>query len=314
MGEIVILCAWGPFTLTAYGLCLALGAALGAGLTVWRGRKTPGVDRSLSLCLAVLLSAWAGARLIYVLTQLESIFVDAAYYGWPFILQPWEGGYTLYGAVLGGGLGAWAYAKAARQPAGALLDRLVPGAALTLCLARLGEAFTSQGLGHYVDDPAWQRLPFAVESLYGDFQQPVFLWEAAAALVICLALLRYRPRRAGAAAEAFLVLLGVTQIFLESHREDEFIRFGFVRFTQLAAVAGIAWGMGWRLYHRARQGGWRWPLTVRTAVFALTVGLCVAIEFALDKSSVDNRLLYLIMAAGLGAMGWAALPPSAERP
>lgn len=310
MGELKVLGALGPFTLTAYGLCVLAGCLLGVGLTLWRGQRKPGLDRSLSLCLTALLSAWAGARLVYVLTQLETILVDAEYYGVPFLLHPWEGGYTLYGAVLGGMLGVWIYARATHQQAGELFDVLVPGAALALAVIRLGEGFTSQGLGHYVEETVLQRFPFAVENMYGDWQQPVFVWEAAAALILCVVLLwQRRPGKPGSLGEMFLVLLGAAQIFLESHREDECIRFGFVRFTQIAAIVVIGTVFALRLRDAVRAGGWKGMLTLRSVVFVLVVALCILVEFALDKSDINNHLLYAVMAVGLGGLCWAVLLP-----
>lgn len=313
MQELVVLCKLGPFTLTAYGLCVLAGAALGVALTLLRGRKSLGMDASLSLCLTVVFSAWAGARIVYVLTQLEGILVDAEYYGVPFILKPWEGGYTLYGAVLGAGLGIWLYGRTTRRNAGKLADTAVPGAALALCVIRLGEYFNGQGLGHYVEEEALQRFPFAVQNLYEDWQQPVFLFEALAALVICLVLLCSRKAvRPGTLAERFLLLLGATQIFLESHREDECIRFGFVRFAQLAAIAVIAAVFAYRLVLRVRRHGWSGGTITRIAAFVLMIALCVGIEFALDKSSINNHLLYAVMAAGLAVLTAAVWIPEKQ--
>lgn len=308
-----MLCNLGPFTLTAYGLCLAVGAALGVIMTLARGHKRLGTDVSLSLCLIVVFSAWAGARIVYVLTQLETILVDAEYYGVPFILKPWEGGYTLYGGVLGAALGIWLYGRKTHRASGALADAVAPGAALALCCARLGEYFTSQGLGHYVDEESLQRFPLAVQNLYGDWQQPVFLFETLAALVICLVLLGSRKAdRPGTLGERFLVLLGATQIFLESHREDECIRFGFVRFTQLAAIVVIAVVFAYRLALRVRARGWDFSMAARMLVFVLMIALCVGIEFALDKSSINNHLLYGVMAAGLAALSAAVWIPEKQ--
>jgi hypothetical protein len=42
--------------------------------------------------------------------MLEFILIDLG--GAGFIPQLWQGGYTLYGAILGGGAGPWLYAKA----------------------------------------------------------------------------------------------------------------------------------------------------------------------------------------------------------
>ena len=308
MQELLVLGSWGPFTVTAYGLCVLAGALAAVAVTLLRSRKSIGISRGLSLCLAAIISAWLGGRIVYVLVKLEEILVDTEFYGVPFILHPWEGGYTLYGAVLGCMTGVALYAKCTHQKAGKLFDTLVPGAALALCCIRLGEYFTSQGLGHYVEEEALQVFPFAVLSMDENWQQPVFLWEAAAALVIGIVLLVQRkPRREGALGEQFLTLLGATQIFLESHREDECIRFGFVRFSQVAAIVVIAAVFFKRIRAWVKAHGWRAGETVRVLIFLLAVVLCILIEFALDKSSIDNHLLYAIMFLALTALSAAVL-------
>lgn len=308
MQELLVLGSWGPFTVTAYGLCVLAGALAAVAVTLLRSRKSIGISRGLSLCLAAIISAWLGGRIVYVLVKLEEILVDTEFYGVPFILHPWEGGYTLYGTVLGCMAGVALYAKCTHQKAGKLFDTLVPGAALALCCIRLGESFTSQGLGHYVEEEALQVFPFAVLSMDENWQQPVFLWEAAAALVIGIVLLVQRkPRREGALGEQFLTLLGATQIFLESHREDECIRFGFVRFSQVAAIVVIAAVFFKRIRARVKARGWRAGETVRVLIFLLAVVLCILTEFALDKSSIDNHLLYAIMFLALTALSAAVL-------
>ncbi len=66
--------------------------------------------------------------------------------GSTFFWQFWQGGYTLYGGILGG-MGAIAlYAKLTKQKALPLLDAVTPGALLALCGLRLAEGFTGAGL------------------------------------------------------------------------------------------------------------------------------------------------------------------------
>lgn len=306
MSETQILLTFGSFTVTAFGVCLALGAALAVVLTVLAGRKNPGVNSSLSLSMAVGLGALLGARALYCLTMLDFILVDLG--GAGFIPQLWQGGYTLYGAVLGGGAGAWLYARVTKTNLARVLDVAAPGAAVVLMAERIGERFTSQGLGDYIEDEAMMRFPFAVESAWGDWQVPVFMYEALAALVIAAVLLCMVNRaRPGRTAETFIILLGVTQIILESLREDEFIRFGFVRLNQLAAALTMAAVFFGRLAGRVKHGGWtKWQIT-RTVMFLAGVVIIILLEFALDKSTIDNGILYGVMAATLAMMAVAQL-------
>lgn len=308
MNELVILGQLGPFTLTTYALCLLAGAAAAVALTAYLGRRNPGVNACLSMGMAAIVGAVIGGRLVYCLTQWEFILVDLG--GAAFMAQPWQGGYNMYGALLGGLAGVLIYARATKKPADALLDLAAPGAALAICAGRLGEAFTSQGLGAYVDSEALQRFPFAVENLWGDWQLPVFVYEAAAALVtmiVCLCLVRGGRRPAGRVAEVFLALISLCQIMLESLRADEFIRFGFVKFNMLAAAVALGAVIGLSVWRQVKRGGWKPWQILRLILFAATILVVILIEFALDKSPIDNRLLYAVMALMLTLMGVSVL-------
>lgn len=306
MNELRILLSGGPFTLTAYGLCVAVGALLAIVMTVLMGRGRLGIDGCLSMSLAAGVGAILGARMVYCLTMLDFILYDMG--GAEFIPQLWQGGYSLYGAVLGGMLGVWLYARATRRKTAQLLDLAAPGAALAIAVIRSAEYFTGQGLGHYIDAEEMMRFPFAVESLYGDWQMPVFFYEAVAAVIILAVVLAMRRHGCeGCMAETFIILLGLTQIILESWREDEFIRFGFVRFNQLAAAITLGVVLALRILRQVKENGLHAWQIIRGVLFLAGIGIIIALEFALDKSSIDNTILYGMMAAALIVMGISLL-------
>lgn len=301
----------GLFRLTAYGLCVAVGALLAALLTAWLGRRRRQLRALLGGMLWSALGALLGARILYCATMIESIAVD---FGYGFILRFWEGGYTLYGGVLGGLAGAALYARIFKQPLKPLLDILAPGAALFVAAARLGETFTAQGLGFFIDDAALQWFPLAVRDAYGYWAAPVYVYEAAAALIIGVICAAALPRkRAGTSATLFLALLSLTQILLDSWRQDEYIRFGFVHWNQLAAVATLAVLLTLSVWRRVKNAGWDAWQVMRGIAFAILTGVLIWVEFALDKSNIDNLILYIIMAAALAAMGYAVLSGGQRR-
>lgn len=318
MNPSITLMTVGDFTLTAYGLMGAGFALLSALLvmmtTCWKKKE---LNTGLTLAIVTIPVALIGARLVYILTMWELVTDPDTFGGAGFIFQLWQGGYTLYGGILGGMLAIWLYGRATRQSAAPLLDAAAPGAALMLMGLRAAEYFTGQGLGDYLDEDSPLFFPLAVMNQYESWQVPVFFYEAVAAaliLVALLVLLRRGNTPNGQVAEAFILLLGLSQILMESLREDEFIRFGFVRFNQLmgAATAGIV--MGKRLWRAARrQGRWNFGLTLRGVLFLLGIGMCILIEFALDKSTIDNGLLYLVMLLTLVVMGAAACWPGRRR-
>ena len=306
MNELIIPFSIGSLPVTAFALCLTLGALLGSAVTVARGPRRLGLDASLSLCLATIPCAVIGARLLYLLTNLQYIQIDLNYPLFAFLWRLWEGGYTLYGAVLGGMAGIWLCARLLHKPFAVLIDLASPGAALALAFARLGEFFTSQGLGKIVDAESLQFFPLAVPDTWGDWVMPVFFYEAVAAAII--AIVAWQLLRRGApAAEVAIVLLGLTQVILESWRMDEFIRFGFVRFNQIVSAVLMAAVLALRIVRAVRARGWSAWQTIRIVLYFLGIGVIIAIEFALDKSTIDNRLLYVIMAGTLAVMGISLL-------
>ena len=306
MNELIELFSVGPLPVTAYALCVSLGALLGVLVTAALGRRRIGLDASLSLCLVAIPCALLGARLFYLLTNWAYIQIDLGYPIGSFLWKLLEGGYTLYGAVLGGMAGVWLYARLTRRPASLLLDLAAPGAALALMCARLGEGFTGQGLGKMVDAEALHFFPLSVPDLWGDWAMPVFFYEALAAAIIAVIAWRML-RRGGPAAEVFVILLGLTQVLLESWRMDEFIRFGFVRFNQIVSAVLMAAVLALRVLRAAKaRGVGPWQIA-RILLFLAGIGVIIAIEFALDKSTIDNRLLYVVMAATLAVMGVSLL-------
>lgn len=326
MTELIVLYAEGPVTITAYALCLLAGVLLAVAVTVCLAQRMarrsaiPGAGGPASLpgqgglsaasCLSMAMAAIAGAilggRAFYCLTMLEFILVDLG--GPGFLPQLWQGGYNLYGAVLGGMAGIALYARSVHRPLPTLMDLACPGAALVIAAGRLGEKFTSQGLGHYVETEALHFFPCAVPNIFGDWQLPVFAYEAfAAAVIFIVCLLMTGRTRPGRVTQVFVTLLGVSQVLLESLREDEFIRFGFVRFNMLAAAVTLGAVLGISLARQTRGRGWSAWQIVRTMLFVLGIALVILIEFALDKSPIDNRLLYAVMALALTVMGAAIL-------
>ena len=309
MNELRILAKVGPFSVTPYGLMLVLAALAGGGLTclLWHRRMKKPLDGALLLTAIVSLMAILGGRIVYCATMAGSFIADYEEQGGAlYMLQLWEGGYALYGAVLFGLLGAWLFARAAKLSFGAVADILAPGAALAICIGRAAEYFTLEGIGTDVENEALQFFPVAMEAEEGWWVMPIFAWEAIAALVIAVVLLLLKDRYPGWKAETFIILLGMTQIMMDSLRKDEYIRFGFVHFNQLAAAITSLAVVLLRVRRQLKNGGSRRWQILRLAIFFLCALVIIGIEFGLDKSTIDNLTLYIIMAVTLIVMGWAA--------
>ncbi len=317
MEETIILFVLGPLTITPYGVLMALAALCSMALSWTLSHQKPAGQALPAAMLAAIVGAVLGGHLLFCLVMLPHILSDFQQ-GLALLYRLNMGGYTLYGGLLGGMLGVWLVGRRTHRTA-ALLDALTPGALLVLAIGRGAEYFTDQGRGDYLDEienAALTRFPLAVPTVYDDYVEwryAVFVWEAAAALLILLWVLarRGRMRREGQTAETALTLVGASQILREQLRQDGFLRFGFIRVTQLAAIGTICVVIALRTAREVRQGGWTLWQALRLVLLGLGAAVVILVEFASDKPQALPGLRIC-----LGVMGVccaAALLKAAKR-
>ena len=292
----------GPLNVTPFGLVVFAGALCGVLLSLRRKEN-----------LAVLPFVLFGALLIGHMWW--AFFCPPAYTAQEgvaaLMLRIWDGGYTLYGALFGGFLGAAAGAKLAKLDLLETLDSLAPGACAALLFCRLGEYFSGQGFGDSISDEGLCFFPVSFctyqDESYQEWSYAVWAWEAVAALIL-LAVLLVRARKAlrGQQSVLFFAGLGLSQILLEQMRRDDFVRLNpFVRFSQIAALLSLI-AILILLAARRRPGK-----KVVTASFAELVFASLAIafaEFVFEKPQFLIPLYASFIAAliGLGVLLWIA--------
>ncbi|MBQ7848383.1 MAG: prolipoprotein diacylglyceryl transferase [Clostridia bacterium] len=298
---------WGEpagLRITAYSVYIAVGALLALGLTAvmakLRGRcPAEGVALGLTSGAFALVCShllFCAVRWGYIINDLGG---TAA-----FLVTLWEGGYTMYGAILGGLLGAFVFAMIRRQPVMPCFDMIVPGMLILVAAGRFAEQFTLQGMASYRAAEALSMLPFASVGEWGDPMLKVYAYEvivAFAAFGFCMWPLCTKAP-AGRAAENGLIVLSTWQIMMESWRGDELIKFGFVCLNMLMAAAVLVAILVPRIVRTVKAQGWK-PWTIaRIVLFLAAIGVVIAIEFALDKSDINNTLLYAVMTAAIIGM------------
>jgi phosphatidylglycerol---prolipoprotein diacylglyceryl transferase len=303
MTDPIILSALGSLSITAYSLILAVAAGIGLLCMHFSARRI-----GLPTDTAVRFGLWAiplgliGGRALFV-TLRWSLVVDEL--GWQHLFRLWDGGFALFGVIPGCLLAAVLCTRGLHRSTADVLDAAAPGAALTLALARFAECFTPQGIGLPVDVTALQWFPLAVQDSYREWVMPVFFWEGIAALAVAFIAaraLRSARRKPLDAASLWLLGIGVTQVLLESLRTDDLLRLGMVKVSQLAAMACVlAVGIRWAVA-AGKAGGTGRRIGACCAGMLIGVGVCVAVEFALDKSAIPNTVLYLLMALTLAGM------------
>lgn len=292
---------------TQYAACVVAAVAVGLLLFGW-GQKKNGLraDTAEIFGLLALPLGLLGGRAFYCLSRLQ-VYMEM---GLENVLRMWNGGYALWGVVGGCILAAALTAKITRQPVKKLLDALTVPGLLTLALCRFAEPACGEGIGMEVGLSAFQRFPFALYNADWDvWFWAICLLEGAVALIIAAVLLdRKRFTVPGSRAKMAAILYCSAQILLESLRRDNFLRWLFVRVSQLTAVLVLGGLMFYALYRWTKTPAEkRMPtrkLAVNWGIFLACVVVCIAMEFAVDKSaSLPVWLCYAVMAVCCVIMG-----------
>lgn len=292
-----------------YGLCCAVGAvcALAAAGVFCRMRKTRAGTAPL-LGLLCLVLGIVCSRLSFCLMDQE--------FGTMMPVGAWffadRGGWSLFGAIGGVMLGAWLTAKISGEKPGKTLDAASAGMCLFIAAERLAEErIDGFNISRTLPEGIQADGFFIVKDAYDLCYLATFRFAAIFAvilfLVLTVSILRGK-RQEGDAWIQFLILGGAGGILLESLRYDGFLEFSFVRFQQVLAALMLVWGVVMAA-RRSGKHGKRLVLTV-TAVLVLAIGLCIGIEFALDRTRLSHILLYVFMTAAVAvpaALGYILL-------
>lgn len=215
------------------------------------------------------------------------------------MLHVTDGGASMTGALVGVMLAAVLAAKWSRIPTGVMLDAAAFGMPAALVIERLAEPLCEMGWGKQFQSSAFDFMADWTQGMH-----PVFAYEAIAAVIIGLGMLRYAQRRRvgkGDALGCFLLLYGVAQTVLESLRDDGHMKvIHFVRVNQVAAITlTVAVLIAWSV--RCWQGGakrgtlWCWLTT------AVCIGFGIIQEFAADGDE-NPYFSYTVVAAVLSAV------------
>ena len=257
MPVLVIEIGWDPniitiggFLLSWHGLFTAVGILAGVQLAL-RMARIVGYDEddAYTLALVGVPAGIVGARLLFVIEAWD-------FYGQHpgEIIAITEGGISIWGGLLGGLAGAFAFAVWRNYPVGRGLDIAAFGMILGQAIGRIGDLINGEHLSR-TTDLAWGVIytdadsPAFAHSVAVGPHHPATTYELLGDLVILgllfVALYRVFPRRSGLTFFVYLVGYAVMRFFLTYLRVDSSELLG-LRVPQvvslvviLAAIPGI---------------------------------------------------------------------------
>lgn len=261
----------GPLYLRFYGIIIMFGALMAA-LLAQRllRRKNRDPEIVWDGLIWALIFGIIGARLYHVFTP----SISAG--GWQqtlnylrnpiSILSTWEGGLGIPGAILGGVLGLYIFARRNNISLGLILDVAAPGVALAQAIGRWGNFVNQELYGPPIDlhwrmffiEPAyrlntlWNGIPLAEFEYF----HPLFLYESLWNLVNVLFLLwlwrRFEDRlKEGDLFFAYLIVYPLGRFLLEFIRLD-YVPLVAINLNQLVMLLVIIFS-GVMLFIRHRR-------------------------------------------------------------
>jgi len=229
------------FKIPSYGVFLASAFTFAYFSALQRAARWKEDTRHIeNLFLIVIFSAVLGARLFHV------FFEEFQYYlANPVkVFAVWEGGYTLYGAILASIFGIWLYCKAKKLPVLQFIDISAPATLLGIGVGRLGCFLAGCCWGIPTDGPLGVTFtnPLAFTPIHDQPLHPTQLYESAGAFLV-YGYLRWRSNHRnyiGQLTFDAFIAYAIVRFSVEFFRGDDYRGYvfgGMISYSQLISLA-----------------------------------------------------------------------------
>ncbi len=225
----------GPITIYTWGLIVAIGFLVGILLAVRYGKKKGFKEDDIyGLCFYVLLGAIIGARLIFIITNLDLFSNDIL-----GVFKVWHGGMDFIGGLGGGLLAGTIFIKVKKLDFLGYVDLLAPYIAIGHAIGRLGCVL---GDGGHLGKPT--NLPWGIVH-EGVARHPAALYEMLALIALFIVLLKLRKKNMekGMLFASYVIGYSILRFGIDFIRADRIVygltgtQWGLI----LASIVAILW-------------------------------------------------------------------------
>jgi len=245
---------------TFYGILITFGAIMGGAIAASEARRRgENPEVVWDGLIWVLIAGVIGARLYHVFSTPAGCTEAIPGCGWPWysqhpadiVLRLREGGLGIFGAVIGGGLMLFVYARRRKLPILRWLDFAAPALLIGQTIGRWGNFINQELYGPPTDLP-WG---IAIDATHRSYEyvdlarypvettrfHPLFLYESMLNLLGFVVLIAVSRRFKDRLKDGDLILLyflwyPVVRIFVESFRFDAWTSFGNIPTASLISI------------------------------------------------------------------------------
>ncbi len=202
-------------------------------------------DDIINLAFWLIPFALVGARLYYVFFNWEYYSINKIE-----ILEVWNGGLAIHGALLVGLLYIILYTKKKKIKTLRFLDIMVVALLIGQAIGRWGNFFNSEAYGTETTLEFLQNLhlpQFIIDGMYinGAYHQPTFLYESIWCIIGFILILIYRKYKylkIGQLTSFYLVWYGLGRLLIEGLRTDS-LMLGDFKMAQIVSILMIIIGV-----------------------------------------------------------------------
>lgn len=251
----------GPLPVRYYGMIIIFGALVGGYIAATEARRRgEDPDTVWDGLMWVVLAGIVGARLYHVFSTPAGCTEEVYRCGWPWyrnhpedaVLGIFSGGLGIYGAVVGGGIALFLYARRHKLSTLQYLDFAAPALIIGQSIGRWGNLINQELYGPPTGLPWGISIDAAHRTYeYVDLARypvettrfhPLFLYESMLNLIGFVILIFVSRRFADRLKPGDLILLyflwyPVVRIFVESYRFDAWTSFGNIPTATLISIA-----------------------------------------------------------------------------
>ena len=231
-----------------YSICILVGMMIGM-LLVYKETIRKGIPESLitNLIFYTIIVSIIGARIYYV------IFDWSYYSSNPVeILEIWNGGLAIHGAIILGGLFLIYYTREHKMDTLRVLDICSVGLIIGQAIGRWGNFFNQEVYGGVVSREFLKGMflpDFIVDGMKiaGEYHQPLFLYESIWCLLGFGLLLFVRRRKyikTGQIFGLYCIWYSVGRFFLEGMRDEKYnLMIGSLKTAQIVSIGMFVVGL-----------------------------------------------------------------------
>ena len=230
-----------------------MGVIAGVAVAAWFGRKADFPEDTIyNVALALVIGGIIGARGLYVLEHLDAFRDEPG-----DIFRVNTGGISIYGALIGGTVGAWLYAYLRRMPdIPRAADIAGMGGIVGMAVGRIGDIINGEHFSSSTDLPWGMVYTHSNSPSFARFggasaapQHPAVAYEMIGDLLIfaLLILIYSRVTRSGITFFAWVFLYGLLRVLVSFLRMDDIVLLG-LRTAQIVAVVAMPIGLLGMLY------------------------------------------------------------------